>query len=87
MSGTHPAARNPEPLAQPAVPDLDLVRDGQATAVSHFGVDLGQVSGGQRQAAGVAVERLGQERGGRPVAGPAISCAASGAYRLASAPR
>jgi hypothetical protein len=59
----------PEPVAQAAVADLDLVRDGHPAVPPDLRVHRGQVTVGQRQAAGVAVERLGQERRGRPSPG------------------
>src|SRR5207237_890950 len=55
----------PEPVAQATVADLDLVRDGEPAVPPDLGVDRGQVAVGKRHAAGVAVERLGQERRGR----------------------
>ena len=59
----------PEPAAEAAVPDLDLVRDGQPAVPPDLGVDRGQVAVGQRHPARVPVIRLGQERPRRPPRG------------------
>ena len=56
----------PEPVAEPAVRDLDLVGNRQTAAGAHGRVQPLQVVVGQRHAAGIAVHRLRDERGGRP---------------------
>ena len=60
---------SPEPVAEPAVGDLDLVGDRQAAAATHRRIHLFQVMVGQRHAARVAVHRLRDERRGRAAVG------------------
>ena len=82
--GHHPLLLEPpEPAAEAAVARLHLVGDGQAAVAAHRGVDGGQVAVGKGDAARVAEEGLGDERGGRvAVCGEGVDDGNGGSRRV-----
>ena len=83
-SGTTPCCSKPQNhVPEPAVAGLHLVGDREPADLAHRRVHLGEVAVGQRDAAGVAGEGLGDERGRRTCPRGELADAVGGLGRVA----